>query len=394
MSSSSVAYSEGGDWQSVHVYYYAEQQNDALLLDCIQPLFVQARPITTRLFFVRHWLRGPHLRLRFYCSPTQFAVALKPLIESIVGSYLRQHPSSAHLDEEQLKGLYATLARQEKEAGPFFPLYPDNSIQYLPYDRRLHVLGSEALASLLEDFYVDTNDLAFAMLAHRRQGHSLLTLCFDLMITVAHRQGQHIARGFISYRSHAEGFIIASADPARMRTLLEDRYQQQAKTLVARLRQLLAALDREQDTFPFTLAWSRLMQRYQERAAQLIAAGQIDLSAAGLETDNGGGPLVRGNLAASAFHSALERDQQHKQALYSDPWFQSYRLVLNLLYLHFSRLGLRPIDRFLLCHLAANAVEEAFKISAVDMVSAFSEGALSGPPPWPGERGRQHHAGA
>src|SRR5579875_2973829 len=113
MSSSSVAYAEGRDWQSVHVYYYDEQKKDALLLDCVQPLFVQARPITPRLFFVRHWLRGPHLRLRFYCSPTQFAVALKPLIESIVGSYLRQHPSSAHLDEEQLKGLYATLARQE-----------------------------------------------------------------------------------------------------------------------------------------------------------------------------------------------------------------------------------------------------------------------------------------
>lgn len=184
MSGSSVARPEACAWQSAHVYYYDEQK-DALLLDCIQPLFAQARPITPRLFFVRHWLRGPHLRLRFYCSSMQFAATLKPLIESTVGGYLRQHPSTTRLDEEQLKPLYATLARQEQETGPLFPLYPDNSIQYLPYDRRLQVLGSEALASLLEDFYVDTNDLAFAMLAYLRQGHSLLTLCFDLMITVA-----------------------------------------------------------------------------------------------------------------------------------------------------------------------------------------------------------------
>lgn len=392
MSGSSVARSEACAWQSVHVYYYDEQK-DALLLDCIQPLFAQARPITPRLFFVRHWLRGPHLRLRFYCPPTQFAAVLKPLIESTVGSYLRQHPSTTRLDEEQLKPLYATLARQEQEIGPLFPLYPDNSIQYLPYDRRLQVLGSEALASLLEDFYVDTNDLAFAMLAYLRQGHSLLTLCFDLMITVAHRQGQHLARGFLSYRSHAEGFIIASSDPARTRALLESRYRQQARTLVSRLRQVVAALDREQDTFPFALTWSQLMQRYQERAAQLLASGQIDLSMASLETDAGDRPPVHRNLAASAFHSALERDQERKQALYSDRWFQSYRLVLNLLYLHFSRLGLRPLDRFLLCHLAANAVEEAFKIDAVEMVSAFSDGTWPRPPYWPAEGGRQH-AGA
>ncbi|WP_052889351.1 thiopeptide maturation pyridine synthase [Thermogemmatispora carboxidivorans] len=392
MSGSSVARPEACAWQSAHVYYYDEQK-DALLLDCIQPLFAQARPITPRLFFVRHWLRGPHLRLRFYCSSMQFAATLKPLIESTVGGYLRQHPSTTRLDEEQLKPLYATLARQEQETGPLFPLYPDNSIQYLPYDRRLQVLGSEALASLLEDFYVDTNDLAFAMLAYLRQGHSLLTLCFDLMITVAHRQGQHLARGFLSYRSHAEGFIIASSDPARTRALLESRYQQQARTLVARLRQLLAALDRAQDTFPFTLAWSQLMQRYQERAAQLITTGQIDLSLASLETGEGDSSSVRRNLAASAFHSALERDQERKQALYSDPWFQSYRLVLNLLYLHFSRLGLRPLDRFLLCHLAANAVEEALKIDAVEMVSAFSAGAWSGPTHWPAEGGRQHAGG-
>jgi hypothetical protein len=102
---------------------------------------------------------------------------------------------------------------------------------------------------------------------------------------------------------------------------------------------------------------------------------------------------VRGKLAASPFHSALERDQRRKQALYSDPWFQSYRLVLNLLYLHFNRLGLRPIDRFLLCHLAANAVEEAFKISAAEMVSAFSDGKPPVQPSWlPKERGQ--HAGA
>lgn len=360
-------------WQSAHLYYYDEHKND-LLLDCIQMLFRHPLVSGKRPFWVRHWLRGPHIRLRFFCSDAAFATEVKPCLELIVGDYLKQRPSQVSLSEAQLRPTYETLAQQEREVGPLFPLYPDNSIQYIPYDSRLHVLESPQLAATLEDFYVDTDEITFAMLDTIRGGGRLLSLCFDLMVVVAHLQGQHITRGFISYRSHAEGFIISTKQPQAVRALFEQQYQAQAEQFCARLRVLLGVLERKEDTIPFVQQWATVMQHYWERSEDLLHEGAlaIALENDGSETETHAGHEFKRNLQRSAFHSNLESDPERKRALYTDSWFLRYRLMLNLLYLHFSRLGLRPLDRFLLCHLMANSVEHTFNISAVAFMTQHS----------------------
>ena len=47
------------------------------------------------------------------------------------------------------------------------------------------------------------------------------------------------------------------------------------------------------------------------------------------------------------------------------PQFRRYRLLVNLLYLHLTRLGIRPVDRYLLAHFAANAAEQRYAVDAV-----------------------------
>jgi hypothetical protein len=54
--------------------------------------------------------------------------------------------------------------------------------------------------------------------------------------------------------------------------------------------------------------------------------------------------------------------------MYRDPRFLRYRLMLNYTYLHLTRLGVPGLHRYLLCHLAANAVEEVYGVSALDLV--------------------------
>lgn len=360
-------------WQSVHLYYYAERKDD-LILDCVRPLFEQVRSITPRAFFVRHWLRGPHLRLRFACSDEQFQRELRPILEVIVQTYLQWHPSRERLDIRQLCEQYPLLAEQEKEAGPLFPLYPDNSVQYIPYDPRLHVLGSPLLASIIEDFYVGSTPRAFAMLDAIRQGHSLQSLCFDLLVTTAHTFGTHVARGSISYRSHAEGFLLSCAQPEQMRERFEKKYAAQATVLTRRLRALLDALQQSTDRFPFTLAWRDFLRAYWRRAEPLIRSGELNMMPSAHDGLPEMGQTFQQNLTHSAFHSALESDQKRKQALYQDSWFQTYRLMLNLLYLHLSRLGLRPVERFLLCHLVANTVEQLFDFNITALLQRSTPG--------------------
>lgn len=355
-------------WQSVHLYYYAENKDD-LLLDCIRPLFQQASHIAPRAFFTRHWLRGPHIRLRFACSDEQFQRELKPLLETTIRAYLQQHPSQTHLDEDRLRDQHLLLASQEKEDGPLFPFYPDNTIQYIPYDPRINVLGSPLMSSILDDFYVGSTPLAFSMLEALRQGQKLQSLCFDLMVTTAQTFGTHLVRGSISYRSHAEGFLLACTQPDEMRVSFEQKYVTQAPVLTRRLSLLLNALQQSADLFPFTLAWRNLLEAYRKRTEPLIQGGTLNMM---LPFERNGlpevGEIFRRNLAHSAFHSALESDQERKRTLYQDSWFQTYRLILNLLYLHLSRLGLRPVERFLLCHLTANAVEQQFNLNITEML--------------------------
>jgi hypothetical protein len=153
-----------------------------------------------------------------------------------------------------------------------------------------------------------------------------------------------------------------------MRIQFEQKYAAQAAVLTRRLRLLVDALQRSADLFPFTLMWRDFLRAYWRRAEPLIRAGELNM----MPSADNGLPVMsqtfEQNLAHSAFHSALESDQERKRALYQDSWFQTYRLMLNLLYLHLGRLGLRPVERFLLCHLVANAVEQTFDINATAML--------------------------
>src|SRR5262249_1734713 len=49
-------------WHSTQIHYY-DDDKDGLLLDAVRPLIDDVAADVERVFFVRHWLRGPHVRL-------------------------------------------------------------------------------------------------------------------------------------------------------------------------------------------------------------------------------------------------------------------------------------------------------------------------------------------
>jgi hypothetical protein len=350
-------------WHNVHVYFYDDDKDD-LILDGVRPLFASFSPRPS--FFVRHWLRGPHVRLRFFTTSDDFDRVITPAINEQMGGWLAAHPSMTHLDEAALLSTYEQLAEREREPGPVLPLYPDNSIQYLPYDRRFDVLGSEAAASMLEDFYVDTTELTFAMLEHiRGGGNSRLNLAIDLMWATAHGVGGlPITRAFVSYRSHSEGRIMSAADPAALRSFFEQQYHTRRAALVERLGQVIDTLDGPRNDVPFVREWMQAMDRLYKRAEPLIANGSVALPLPPL------GTWVGEELAQhSAFHTALGNNAARLARMRTDLVHLTYRVVTNCLYLHLTRLGVKPFERSLLGYLVADTVEERYDVSAVDYVA-------------------------
>lgn len=355
-------------WYGVHVFYY-DQNSDDLILDCLRPLHRRLASLVERSFFVRHWLRGPHVRLRIQAEPERYAGEIRPLVNEAVGEYLRARPSRATVDEERMAPTYKQLAELEREEGPLFPLYSNNSIQHLPYERRVDIIGSEALAELIECFYVDTSESVFQILDEVRNGADRLVLALDLMLATAHAQGDGISRGFLSFRSHAEAFIMRAPEPESMRVALDERYALRRDALVERARQVVTYLDAGVGDVPFVAGWLDLLRALRERAEPLIRSGELPLGPSRADESFEYGPALKATLGHSAFHRRIAEDPEYRRVLYGDPWFQRFRLMVNLLYLHLNRLGVRPIERFMLCHLAARAVEDAFGVSADELMS-------------------------
>lgn len=69
------------------------------------------------------------------------------------------------------------------------------------------------------------------------------------------------------------------------------------------------------------------------RYAPMIEAGTLDLGAAGASASAYSPELTEAARLHSPFHRVLGEETKLREALYQEPWFHAYRLVLNLLYL-------------------------------------------------------------
>ncbi|MEU9874039.1 thiopeptide maturation pyridine synthase [Actinomadura sp. NPDC048021] len=354
----------GATWRSIHVHHHDTRRQDDLLLDAVRPVMAQVRDRVTSAFFVRHWLRGPHVRLNVRATPEVFTAVVRPVAEGMVGEYLRTAPSRTGGPTPRTLAGHRRLAELEAEPGPLLPWHPDNSVREQPYDPRLSVLGSEEATRLLTDLYDAANDLVFRTLAGVREaGMSRLGVAYDLLIATAHAFAPSgIGSGFVSFRSHAEAFLTTWPEGHGKRSAWDEHYTRHADALTRRVDTVISAAAPGTDT---ARDWVTVLGRSARRGRELINSGH-DF---GMRPRPGGPvPAAHGELLGrSPFHRALE-DSPRWPRIRESAEFLHYRLSLNLLYLHLTRLGVTPMERFMLCHLTANAVEDAVGVRAIDLL--------------------------
>jgi Lantibiotic biosynthesis dehydratase C-term len=180
------------------------------------------------------------------------------------------------------------------------------------------------------------------------------------MIATAHAySGGGLPRGFVSFRSHAEAYLVGTPNAEQRRDSWQQRYAQHGARLRARVDDVIASLDGGTQDVPLVREWVSALQPLHRRSEELISAGA-------LLSDEPPPPPTDG---AGAFHQALLLGPTYTAQIRESVWFRSYRMMLNYLYLQMTRHGVRPVDRFMLCHLAANAVEERLGVTAIDLVA-------------------------
>jgi hypothetical protein len=335
----------GNRWHTICVSYYDESAKDALILDAVRPLFAELSEVTGAAYFLRHWRRGPHLRLNVRTTEKCLSDNVLPAVDRIVGGYLMAHPSQRALDLAALLPEHRRLAELEREPGPLWPPRPDNVVCLEEYDSRAEVLGGERAAELVENHYTATNPAAFAALeAIRAEGRRLWT-AFELMAATAHVFGNGVSFGFVSFRAHAENFLSGPDGPA-----LRAKWDNGFRTLRPVLQARLAAVVEDPGATPARRRWIEALSRIGD-----VAELTMPQAPRGGEPPEYASPFVRALAADDNFH-------RHVLPL---PAFRRYRLRLNLLYLHLTRLGIRPVDRLMLGHLLANTVESAYGVDAL-----------------------------
>ncbi|MFG3284564.1 thiopeptide maturation pyridine synthase [Streptomyces sp. NPDC048111] len=384
---------EEPEWRAAHIAYFGDGDRaegnradgtDQLIRHAVRPVIERITGHVETAYVLRHWRRGPHLRLVVHATPTVFAELVEPAVTELIGGHLTARPSTAAPpDEAVLLPLHRRLAAAERETGPLTPFYRDHSITWEEHDRRVEVLGCPVGADELALFYQRTNDALYEHLEAVAAGLPRETLALRLMLATAHTLCRHpqdpsIRRGFVSFRSHADGYL--STVGPQVRDAFEQRYAANRAVLTAQVRAVVDAFDApgpagsEVDDSPgggshgagALHRWVAAIDPLGARWAALYEAGEIPEAEIPTDDDNGIGDLV----ATSPLHRAISGSATYKRMMYRDPRFLRYRLMLNYTYLHLSRLGLPGLTRYLLCHLAANAVEEVYGVSALELVLA------------------------
>lgn len=354
-------------WPGVRVSCYDERAQDELLLHGVRPI------LDTRSFVVRHWLRGPHLRI---CvpSPSPQGRAQAARLAAHLADHVLRHPSRSVVDGGAMLRIHALLAAREAVTEPLTPLIPDNSVELAEFDRRITILGSPAAADVVEKFYAESQSALWSGLERIRAGTDRATLALDVLCAVVVAVDAPLPTGFVSYRSHAEGFVIGAADPGQVRAVLgnyDARYRASASERVLHWAAALRSGPGAPDHVGPVVDALRALR---PAIDSVVADHGFRLPAASATGRTHWDPTV---LARSAFHQRLQRSPAFTRLLTTDPGFARYRVLVNLVYLHLNRLGVTPTTRAVVAHLAANALERHLGCSSEQILDVMdSTGAL------------------
>ncbi|WFB05868.1 hypothetical protein LRS74_01625 [Streptomyces sp. LX-29] len=347
------------------VAYYHHPIKAPLLREAVLPLAEEWTSRGLAAHVERHWLHGPHLRLRLTGEPKQVGAAAEDAARELRG-WVEAHPSHSDLSEAELLERAAETGRAELVPPPYGPIVADNTVRTEPVDLSAPrgLLGDDGLA--LRD------DLMRRGLAPLRAGAEFLgahgdgaTARTQLVVAAlaahaaAHPEG--LAGGHYSYVSHLEDFLVHDDPDGRLREAFEQRWEsagQAVTTLVGRI-----ADGGARDGERAWAAWSA--------AAWRLARSRHDAGA-----DLHGFPLeYRVRAAATGDRAAMERWNQDIRTRYSEfhrllrrsdpqgtmwsrPEYLIYRACTNALYRLLAICDVRPLERYLAAFLVVRTVPE------------------------------------
>ncbi|MFG2620811.1 lantibiotic dehydratase C-terminal domain-containing protein [Streptomyces sp. NPDC048507] len=348
------------------VAYHHHPVKAPLLHEVMLPLAASCAADGLAAHVERHWLHGPHLRLRLQGRPDLVETAAGAAAERI-RTWLRANPSRSGLTPAELLARAAEAGRAELVPPPHGPIEPDNTVRVAPVDRApLRALLGEDGAGLREELLragLGALEAGAAFLVGRADGADSAPARLQLAVAaLAAHAGAHpggLAGAHYSYVSHLEDFLVHDDVDGRVRARFEQHAERAGAAATALVGRVCGggAQGWERAWADFSAgAWELARARHEAGAdlrgdplayrARAAATGD----AAAAERWN---PEVRTRY--SEFHRLLARSDP-RGAMWSRPDYLIHRVATNALYRLLALCDVRPLERYLAAHLVVRAV--------------------------------------
>lgn len=169
------------DWVSAHVFFHGDL--DTLLENLVSPLAgeLMDQGLTRRFFFLRYWDGGPHVRLRVLPADERSGEHVREHIARRCEEYLSRHPAPDRMTHEEYLRWAALLAQRE-EVTPSPHLYPNNSVEFIPYVRERHRFGTGPSIEAVERHFGESSQIALELLSPRPSAQHRDTAAFTLIL--------------------------------------------------------------------------------------------------------------------------------------------------------------------------------------------------------------------
>ncbi|MGX7761440.1 thiopeptide-type bacteriocin biosynthesis protein [Streptomyces angustmyceticus] len=171
-------------WVCAHVFYDTDQ--DALLARCVEPVVteLERRGLIQRYFFLRYWEGGPHVRLRLLPTRARDRAAVAEVAEHRLGAFLAASPAPDVVDRSHFAQVAQGLAGLEGRAGHDDVLRPNNTAEFLPYEREHADYGQGAAIAAVERHFCESSRLALSVVSAGTSVEQRALLAFDLVVGV------------------------------------------------------------------------------------------------------------------------------------------------------------------------------------------------------------------
>ncbi len=337
----------------------------ALLLDAALPAARAAEQAGVTAHVERHWLHGPHVRVRLRGPASAVRGAVGPIRSRFV-EHLASRPAPPPVDPATLLARSIAAGRAELVPGPYEPIHPHGTVRVERPDEGplAALLGSAAAVGHRRRLMADALDAVEASVRELRDGAdpggARVRVALAAMTAHAARYPRGLAAGSISYRSHVEDFLYRADPDGRLRARFTGVWGRTGDRVTEAVRRMA----RDDPPDPLHAVWSAWSAAAAEVCGPAFERGEIPLVP-------GDGYRDRARLLDDA--ATAEQWDHERRTGYSDfhrrlapDWpdriaadFGPYRFATNVLYPLLAVCGVRPIDRYLAGHLISEAARHA-----------------------------------